>query len=419
MLKSRGCLIMLSLFSLLWGCGGGGLNLPNVVNPPNPQPPSPTISVRVTLNMNQVYEGEEVTCTAEVSPSVQQVINWKQEPSSPSGTFSPMSGSVVRWRSPMVERATSFSLIAYIVVQGKTYEGSASIVVLDRSEPPQEPPRISISYPTDDGRQNLVGEGTLLTILGRAQEGTYPLSKIQAIEGESVLQEWPISSSGDFRIDLEKFGSPGRKTLKLRAVDSQGLFGETQLPIINDNNQLDSAARGFLRKYSCSGDGGTIRFGNLQTGPYAMPVKVYINTVQQWKDLIEKACAFWSRYTGIQFELVVGSQAELPCIGIQDKTNKENSAVAGTIRAYSQDPHEITVVAINLYKGWLNLPTSIQIGTVAHELGHALLTASEVEDYGYRCIMWPIMGDVDQKVIPPTMQYAIKLLYQHDPAWQP
>ncbi|MFA4045136.1 MAG: hypothetical protein HZRFUVUK_001945, partial [Candidatus Fervidibacterota bacterium] len=123
MLKSRGCLIMLSLFSLLWGCGGGGLNLPNVVNPPNPQPPSPTISVRVTLNMNQVYEGEEVTCTAEVSPSVQQVINWKQEPSSPSGTFSPMSGSVVRWRSPMVERATSFSLIAYIVVQGKTYEG--------------------------------------------------------------------------------------------------------------------------------------------------------------------------------------------------------------------------------------------------------------------------------------------------------
>jgi len=417
MLKSRGCLIMLSLFSLLWGCGGGGLNLPNVVNPPNPQPPSPTISVRVTLNMNQVYEGEEVTCTAEVSPSVQQVINWKQEPSSPSGTFSPMSGSVVRWRSPMVERATSFSLIAYIVVQGKTYEGEASIVVLDKSEPPVTPPSISLNYPSSE---IIVGSGTLLTIIGSISQGSNALSRLQVIDSNGdLLQEWP-AQPGAFRVDLERFGVTGRKTLRLRVIDSAGLYSETSIPVINDDAELEAQARQFLKKYSCAGDGGTIRFGNLQTGPYARPVRVYINTVQQVKDLIEKACAFWSRYTGIQFEITTFTgSAEFSSIVIADYTNVDKPIVAETIRGYITDPHEIDAV-IKLYKIWLDYDDEVKACAIAHELGHSLLTMSEITEFGPHMIMWPYgPATLKEEVLPPVVQKSVYLLYSHAPDWIP
>jgi len=269
------------------------------------------------------------------------------------------------------------------------------------------PPSITVYYPADDGKQNLVGEGTLLTILGRAQQGTYSLSKIQAIEGESVLQEWPISSSSDFRIDLEKFGSAGRKTLKLRAVDSQGLFGETQLPIINDNNQLDSAARDFLRRYNIGGREGTWRFGNLETGPYAKPVRVDIREVAEWQNLIQQACDFWTKYTGIRFEISTGEPQALD-VYIANHTNQDPGIVAQTflygILEKSAD--------IELYKGWLGENETEKVITIAHELGHALVTEMHTEPAMYDIMsnMWPL-----PLLWWPYEQKATKILYSLPP----
>jgi hypothetical protein len=405
------------LLASLWGCGGGGLNLPNVVNSPNP----PTgYRVAVRLNMDQVYEGEEVTCTAQLSPSsVQAEVRWRQEPSSPTGRFSPLSGAVVRWHAPLVEKATSFSLIACVVIQGKSYEGSASVIVLDKSEPPQEPPRISISYPLDDGKQNLVGEGTLLTIIGNVQAGSNPIQKIQILEGSNVLQEWPIAQ-GDFRVDLSNFGVPGRKVLKVRVVDSAGLYSETSIPVINDDTELEAQARQFLKKYSCSGDGGTVRFGNLQTGPYAQKVRIYINSVQQWKDLIEKACSFWTQYTGIQFEVTTFTgSAEFPSIVIADYTNVDKPIVAETIRGYITDPHEIDAT-VRLYKGWLDESNDQRIRTLAHEIGHGLYTEKEVTEFGPYFVQWPYGPlEIQKVIIPPIVQEGIKMLYSHSPGWAP
>lgn len=414
MLKSRGCLIMLSLFSLLWGCGGGGLNLPNVVNPPNPQPPSPTISVRVTLNMNQVYEGEEVTCTAEVSPSVQQVINWKQEPSSPSGTFSPMSGSVVRWRSPMVERATSFSLIAYIVVQGKTYEGEASIVVLDKSEPPVTPPSISLNYPSSE---IIVGSGTLLTIIGSISQGSNALSRLQVIDSNGdLLQEWP-AQPGAFRVDLERFGSPGRKVLKVRVVDSAGLFAEASIPVLNDDAQLDSAARELIRRYNVI-NGGTTRIGNTQNGPPNRPIKVYINSTLRWRDLIQASCDFWTRYTQVKFEVTTFvNEAESPCIVVADYTDKNASVAADTYYTYpTGDSHERDAT-IRLFKGWLSYDEEMKLAILEHEFGHALITLQHIDEDGPLGVL--SSSPTGNKIISPRMQRAVELIYQSPPAWQP
>jgi hypothetical protein len=404
---------------LLYGCGGGGGLIPPT---PTPNPPSPGYRVTVTLNMNQVYEGEEVTCTAEVSPSsVQAEVRWRQEPDSPSGVFSPLSGSVVRWRAPLVEKATSFSLIACVVVQGRTYEGSASIVVLDRSEPPQEPPRISISYPVDDGKQNLVGEGTLLTIMGNVQAGSNPIKKIQILEGSKVLQEWPISSSGSFRVDLSSFGSPGKKTIRVRVVDSAGLYSETSIPVVNDDAQLDSAARQFLRRYSCAGDGGTIRFGSLQTGPYAKPVEIWLfQGVEPYQNLVESAAQFWTKYTGIQFKILRHDQhpSEDVYITICDRFSEDPGQVAITQRSFESDPHEITYVRVNLYKGWLGYPDTLKVDVLSHELGHALLTEQHIDEYGQWFVMSTWGGNA-VRLLPCIAQKATRLLYEHAPGWKP
>jgi hypothetical protein len=315
----------------------------------------------------------------------------------------------------MVERATSFSLIAYIVVDGRTYEGEASIVVLDKSEPPVTPPSISLNYPSSE---IIVGSGTLLTIIGSVSQGSNTLKELQVLDTDSsVLQKWTITQPGDFRVDLSSFGSPGRKVLRLRAVDSVGLFAEASIPLLNDNTQLDSAARQFLRRYSCAGDGGTVRFGNLQTGPYAKPVKVYINSVQQWKDLIERACAFWSQYTGIQFEITTFTgSAEFPSIVIADYTNVDKPIVAETIRGYITDPHEIDAT-IRLYTGWLDENSSTKVRTLEHELGHAIAVNAELTEFGPMCIMWPVDNGGD--IVLPLMQKAIRLLYENQPGWQP
>jgi hypothetical protein len=314
----------------------------------------------------------------------------------------------------------SFSLIACVVVQGRTYEGSSSVVVLDRSEPPQEPPRISISYPLDDGKQNLVGEGTLLTIIGNVQAGSNPIQKIQILEGSNVLQEWP-AQPGSFRVDLSNFGSPGRKSLKIRVVDSAGLYGEAQIVVNNDDNLLDSAAREFLRKY-CAGDGGTVRFGNLQTGPYAKPVEIWLfQGVEPYQNLVESAAQFWTKYTGIQFKISPHDQHPSGdvYITICDRFSENPRPVAITQRSFGSDPREITYVRINLYKGWLDCPQDMQIGALTHELGHALVTASEIEEFGSRCVLWPILTDYRDQVIPTIIQRAIHLVYSYPPGWQP
>jgi hypothetical protein len=359
--------------------------------------------------MDQVYEGEEVTCTAQVSAPIQAEVRWRQEPSSPSGRFSPLSGAVVRWHAPLVERATSFSIVAYIVVQGRTYEGSSSVVVLDRSEPPQEPPRISIDWPEGE---TVVGAGVLLTIIGTVSQGSNALKELVVLDSDgSLLQRWPVTS-GAFRVDLSSFGSPGRKVIRVRVVDSQGLFGETQLPIINDNNQLDSAARDFLRRYNVAPDGGSLRFAVTDI-PVLVP-----NSLKQYWELFEEACEFWNKYCPILHLYPTTSNSSEYVIRVFDETSQNSQYVAVTNRTYNG--HEIVSASIDLYEGWLEKADEMKKTIVAHEIGHGILKMSHVDEFGPLFIM-SSAGDAggSERVIPPIVQHAIKLLYTHQPGWQP
>jgi hypothetical protein len=314
----------------------------------------------------------------------------------------------------MVERAMSFSLIACVVIQSKSYEGSASVIVLDKSEPPQEPPRISIDWPDNE---QIVGRGVLLTILGSVTQGSNPLRELQVIDSNgNLLQEWP-AQPGAFRVDLQQFGSFGRKVLRLRAVDSIGLFAEASISILNDDALLDSAARELIRRYNVI-NGGTTRIGNTQNGPPNRPIKVYINSTLRWRDLIQTSCDFWTRYTQVKFEVTTFvNEAESPCIVVADCTDEDGSVAADTYYAYpTGDLHERDAV-IRLFKGWLSYNEEMKLAILEHEFGHALITLQHIDEDGALGVL--SSSPTGNKIISPRMQRAVELIYQNSPGWQP
>jgi hypothetical protein len=266
-----------------------------------------------------------------------------------------------------------------------------------------------------------VGTGTLLTIIGSVSQGSNALREIQVLDGDGTILQRYSATQGAFRVDLSNFGSLGRKVLRFRAVDSAGLSAETTIQVVNDDALLDQNAREFLRRYSCAG-GGTERFGDLEDGPYSKPVRIFIisSELNQYEALIKKAADFWTKYCGIAFQVFEydGSHIDFPYILLEAKFAEDPpQIVAETRRGFIGN--KIVSGDITLYKGWLDEPDSAKIEALAHELGHALLTASEVEEYGPYMVMWPFVGDIQWTILPPIVQKAVRLLYSNPPAWTP
>jgi len=397
------------IIAIISGCGGGGGGINTTPTPP-PTPSGYTITV--SLSNNTVQEGNEVYVKARVSPDPPSgsVITWSQEPASPAGSFNPPSGFQTTWTAPKVSSPTTFTLKASLSVGGAIYFGVASITVQPQQAPPQNPPTISLDYPTSE---QVVGTGTLLTILGSISQGSNPLKELQVVDSDnSLLQKWTITQPGDFRIDLSNFGSKGEKSLKIRMVDSINLYSETQIQVINDDYLLEEKAREFLRKYNVApGDGGTVPFATTD-----IPVIVPDSLKQYWQTF-QSACDFWNKYVPLLHLYPVSYTTNDYFIKVLDETNQSSNYVAVTFRTYGI--HTVAEGYIHLYKDWLDEPDSAKIEALAHELGHVLLTPSEVTEYGSYMVMWPFVGDIQWTILPPIVQKAVRLLYSNPPAWTP
>jgi hypothetical protein len=189
----------------------------------------------------------------------------------------------------------------------------------------------------------------------------------------------------------------------------QGLYGEQTLQIVNDDSLLDEKGRGFLKKYNVASDGGTVPFAATD-----IPVIVPDSLKQYWQTF-QSACDFWNKYVPLLHLYPVSSTNSEYFIKVIDDTSQSSSYVAETFRTYGI--HEIVEAYVHLYKGWLGVPDDVKIGTLEHELGHALLTEAHVEEYGSWFIMWPHVGS--NKVVLPLAQKATRLLYEHAPGWKP
>ena len=244
------------------------------------------------------------------------------------------------------------------------------------TQPPViQPPEITLLYPSPDGRQNVVGEGVVLTLKGYASN---PLRYIEVfIENNKVAEAFPGGNS--FEVDVTHFGtSKGEKEVLIKGTTTTNSVGECRLRIVYDEVLLDNLARDFLRRYSCIHEDGyrLVRFGNLHTGPYERPVRIYIwEELWNYREYIEKACNFWEKYTGIQFELILKNPGEepRPLIGIGGEFQEESGIGAGTIVGTLESIYEITGGGITLYEKWLRTDQTTKIMVVAHELGHVLL----------------------------------------------
>lgn len=285
--------------------------------------------------------------------------------------------------------------------------------------PPPISPSISIYYPWENGRVNVVGEGVILTIKGRAfyDGGLVSVSSVEAVvDGEVVARTVP-SPDGYFELDITRFGNiKGNKQLEIIATTTDNIKGTYKLNIIYDDSLLYNLAIEFLRKYSTNRIGQLVRFGNLNNGPYTKPVRVWVEKLPyQYHELVKRACDFWNKYTGIQFDIVSQIDPNQPGIFVLPQFDKDPGHAAD-VQITFEDPSigEISGGIIGLYKEWITYNDNEKWISIAHEIGHVLVVHKGHTDE--RDIM-DYMGPT-KDFFHPYQQLAMKIKYNKNPGEQ-
>jgi hypothetical protein len=411
------------------GCGGGGKNN-------NPIPPSPPNNggggnnnqenpiVSINASPKEVNSGNDVSLEIVIQNGVPINIEWAQSPSQPAGQFQKADSRRWTWKAPSVSARTTFTLTATVTFLTTTRQASITITVLPSPQPPQpNPPSIQVIYPWEDNKVNVVGDNVILTVKGYvySRSNGY-VNKVEAyIDNEKVAETIP--NYDYFELDITKFGNrQGNKQLIIKATTTDNAIGEYKLNIIYDNNLLYSLAVDFIRRYSCiyhenEGKYRIVRFGNLNNGPYNKPVRVYVwQGLWPYKNYIEKACEFWTKYTGIQFQIILQNptvEEPLPVIGIRDWFDQDPGYGAITWALTQNDPHEIIGGSIALYAGWLRSNDYHKVMLIAHEIGHVLLMGVNVSRHTQDNSLMD--ADMGSRMLHTYQQLACKIMYNKNP----
>ncbi len=421
--------LILGIIVFVVGCSGGN-NKPSLPPnlPPTSQPPgngveNPTVSINASAK--EVRSEETVYITLLIHGGVPTDVRWTQSPNSPLGQFQRVTSNMWTWKAPKVYDRTNFTLTVTVTFPTTSREASTTVIVYPPQSNPNNPPVIQIIYPWEDNRVNVVGDNVILTIKGYvySRSNGY-VNKIEAIiDNEKVAETTP--NYDYFELDITKFGNrQGNKQVIIRATTTDNNIGEYTLNIIYDNNLLYSLAVEFIRRYSTiyhenEGKYRIVRFGNLNNGPYSKPVRVYVwQGLWQYKHYIEKACDFWTKYTGIQFQIILQNptgEEPIPVIGIRDWFDQDPPyAAAGTVVGTLNDIHEITSGGIALYAGWLRANERYKFRIMAHEIGHVLLaTAPGYPHPNDKSLMDITMDSSD--MLHTYQQLAIKIMYSKNP----
>jgi hypothetical protein len=436
------------------GCGGGGKNN-------NPIPPSPPNNggggnniVSINVFPREVNSGNIVSLEVIIQNGNPINIEWAQSPNQPTGQFLQLDSRKWLWIAPNVSNTTTFTLTATVTFTTITRQVSTTITVLPPLQPPPppnpippnpipppnpnlppNPSVIQVIYPWEDGKVNVVGNNTILTINGNVYLRN--VNKVEAyIDNEKVVETIPILFSNYnyyyFELNITKFGNmKGNKQVIIKAITTDNAIEEYKLNIIYDNNLLYSLAVEFLRKYSCiyhenEGEYRIVRFGNLNNGPYNKPIRVYVlQGLWSYKNYIEKACEFWTKYTGIQFQIILQNptgEEPPPVIRIRDWFDKDPVDRSAEAATKVNNMQEITDGDIRLFAGWLRMNDYYKIMAIAHELGHVLLVSgiglggSHTNDRNLRSLR--SLMDPRFVYIPMLHTYqqlAVKIIYTKNP----
>ena len=331
------------------GCGGGKKS------PSSISPPIGNIEKQERLTVNyppEVNSNEEIIIELTTNNETKNRIleqadkaNIGYEPYNPPLEIKKLQNNRFwKVKFPKVNQDTIYTLY-FLFVNTKEYirfEAQIQILVrkIENIQPPQpNPPVIQITYPWEDGKVNVVGDNIILTVKGYvySRSNGY-VNKVEAfIDNEKVAETTP--NYDYFELDITRFGNrQGNKELIIKATTTDNAIGEYSLNIIYDNNLLYSLAIEFIRRYSCiyhenEGKYRIIRFSNPIDGPYGRPVRIELEKLpSQYWDYVRKACEFWTKYTGIQFDIVPEINPQLPGIAIVAKFDQDPGIGGDAIR---------------------------------------------------------------------------------------
>jgi len=424
-------LLLLSILVIV-GCGGGGKNN-NPITPPINGGDNTEKQERLTVNYPpEVKSNEEITIELTTNSEAKNRIleqadkaNIGYEPYNPPLEIKKLQNNRYwKVKFPQVNQDTIYTLYFLFVNTKEMMRFEAQINILVRKaennnnpQPPQpNPPSIQVIYPWEDNKVNVVGDNVILTVKGYvySRSNGY-VNKVEAyIDNEKIAETIP--NYDYFELDITKFGNrQGNKELIIKATTTDNAIGEYKLNIIYDNNLLYSLAVEFIRKYSCiyhenEGKYRIVRFSNPIDGPYGRPVRIELEKLpSQYWGYVRKACEFWTKYTNIQFDIVPEINPNLPGIAIIAKFDKDPGIVADAGRSALNDIHEITSGVIRLYAPWLRVDEGYKIITIAHEIGHVLLTYTHTNDKSF------MDAGSGSRMIHSYQQLAIRIMYNKNP----
>jgi hypothetical protein len=256
---------------------------------------------------------------------------------------------------------------------------------------------IEIVWPKEDGIQNVVEDGTILSIKLKIYGGASEL-KIFDEDGSILLNT--VVQSGDNEVFLKDFGIKGAKNLVIEA----GRVRRT-LKIINDEKLLNDLAKEFAVKYCCD------TMGNIKRLNSTVVYVVRNNLVNDLLDDVEK---FWSLYGPWEF-INVNSLDEIPSgaprIQFYDETNEDAYCIAESEISYIDPPYVKGGGSIYLYKKFVEEEEYEKIRTLKHEFGHILVTDMHTDTQDIMDLGPPHC----QEVWWPFEQKGLQLVYSVGP----
>jgi len=236
--------------------------------------------------------------------------------------------------------------------------------------PPSSGPTASLSYP----EQNQLVGGTM-TVEAKVSDDM-GISKVELLIDDLVAATDASGKQGDYKIDFNADALiTGTHALKVKATDTSGNINfSATIAIKVDPLELRKKALQFLLDFNAQGNpDGTIsgEVKRWERMPIVVEVSPEILQDMSLED-VKKATGFWTKYTGILFEVRAGDVNTVnPMTGKQGVIYIQYGGLGISDDAAAEEwnnikDYKIQASIIAIKKGWLSIPL------LAHELGHAL-----------------------------------------------
>jgi len=266
-------------------------------------------------------------------------------------------------------------------------------------------PRLTIKFPREYP-YNIVGNNVIMRIILNIENVTW----VKAISGKELLMFQKLdrdlyAGAGEVWIDINYFGIPGRKKVRLIGGNEGEEVAIDEIEIINDDKLLEQEAIKYIKAISYPNWINATRPSGIMMD---RRIYIYSDTEQEW-DRIDKAIGYWNKWGGgfLDFERV--NEIKAGTIYIK----KSSGGMAWCIDFKAKPLCKICQVLFG-YDPWDKEYEKIAL--LVHEMGHCL-GIGDVGGYppAIGGNIPSIMGNMRFIYFNAFEQKALQLIYSTDP----